>query len=169
VCFPHIAELLRAVARGFSQKNNLTTGYEIRSSQSPRFYMEKQPPPKLAGLRSEQLISYAALFLAGNLLLCVFTGFLKPFLSNQYDSWWKFPNFLRERGYLEAAPDHQRGERGPQQQDPEHQAGGMRVSFLRQLPHPHPLILRQAPPHPLSLTKNQFRSQILETDPTAKL
>jgi len=64
--------------------------------------MEKQPPPKLAGLRSEQLISYAALFLAGNLLLCVFAGFLKPFLSDgYYNSWWNFRNFLR----AEAAPD----------------------------------------------------------------
>lgn len=56
--------------------------------------MEKNSPPKLEALRSEQLVSYAALFLAVNLLLCVLIGFLKPSRDETF-KWQNLPSYLK--------------------------------------------------------------------------
>jgi hypothetical protein len=55
--------------------------------------MEKDSSPKLEGLRSEQLVRYAALFLAVNLLLCLLIG-LKP-EKDLYWQWKGLPNYLK--------------------------------------------------------------------------
>jgi hypothetical protein len=58
--------------------------------------MEKDSSPKLEGLRPEQIVSYAALFLAVNLLLCVLIGFLKPH-PHAMLKWENLQEFLKMR------------------------------------------------------------------------
>jgi|GEM_PF-2517623 len=56
--------------------------------------MEKDSSPKLEGLQPEQLVSYAALFLAVNLLLCVLIGFFKPSRGEML-KWKNLPSYLK--------------------------------------------------------------------------